>query len=82
MNDALCSGGAGCVRLAVFEPVVRDELGDGLVGVVGDLGQHALEVLQRIDAPVAAALDDGEEDGAFITQKNSSGLQGARIFTL
>ena len=70
------------MRLAVFEPAVRGELGDGLVGVGGDLGQHVLEVVEGIDAPVAAGLDDGEEDGAIITQKNSSGLQGARIFTL
>jgi hypothetical protein len=35
-------------------------LGDGLVGVVGDLGQHVLEVVEGIDAPVAAGLDDGE----------------------
>ena len=54
------------MRLAVFEPVFRGELGDGLVGVVGDLGQHVLEVVEGIDAPVAAGLDDGEEDGATL----------------
>ncbi len=54
------------MRLAVFEPVFRGELGDGLVGVVGDLGQHVLEVVERIDAPLAAGLDDGEEDGATL----------------
>ena len=54
------------MRLAVFEPVFRGELGDGLVGVVGDLGQHVLEVVEGIDAPLAAGLDDGEEDGAAL----------------
>ena len=51
------------MRLAVFEPVFRGELGDGLVGMVGDLGQHVLEVVEGIDAPLAAGLNDGEEDG-------------------
>ena len=60
------------MRLAVFEPVFRGELGDGLVGVVGDLGQHVLEVVEGIDAPLAAGLNDGEEDGAA-----SATFQGA-----
>jgi hypothetical protein len=47
-------------------PVFRGELGDGFVGVVGDLGQHVLEVVEGIDAPVAAGLDDGEEDCATL----------------
>ena len=54
------------MRLAVFEAVFRGELGDGLVGVVGDLGQHILEVVEGIDAPLAAGLDNGEEDGAAL----------------
>jgi hypothetical protein len=54
------------VRLAVFQPVLRGELGDGLVGVVGDLGQHVVEVVEEIDARLAAGLDDGEEDGAAL----------------
>ena len=66
----------------MFEPVFPGELGDRLVGVEGDLGQDVLEVVEGIDAPLAAGLDYGEEDGAIVTQKNSPGLQGARPFTL
>ena len=69
----LWSGGTGRVILAVFEPVLQGKLGDGLVGVVGDLAQHVLEgVVGGIDAQTAAGLDDGEEDGAA-----SATLQGA-----
>ena len=50
----------------MFEPVFPGELGDRLVGVEGDLGQDVLEVVEGIDAPLAAGLDDGEEDGATL----------------
>ena len=65
MNDVYGQAGTGLLRLAVFEPVFQGELGDGLVGVVGDLAQQVLEgVVGGIDAQTAGGLDDGEEDGA------------------
>ena len=53
-------------HLAVFEPVVRGELVDGFVGVVGQAGQDILEVVEGVDVQTAAGLDDGEEHGTAL----------------
>ena len=66
INEVYGQGGARRAGLAFFEPVFRGELGDGLVGVSGDLRQRVLEVVEGIDDEVPAGFNEGEEDGAAL----------------
>jgi len=42
-------------------------LGDGPVRGVGQPGENVSEILKRIDAPAAAAFNDGVEDGTALS---------------
>lgn len=53
------------------EPVIGKELVDLLGGVPHDAPQHVFEILLRIDAQIAAGLDQGEDGGAGLAAPRS-----------